>query len=753
MVFSTENDETQTEIRLFEALASLNNIGASINRLGSGKNVSLGDVLRLVVDSAIKVVPGSAAVIYAYEESTQVFNLDSRVSSGDWMPPVVGDEPRLNGLGMRAIRQRCRILSYQETDIEIHPQKIQAGARSVASCPMIVADHVVGILYLYLNENRAFSQMELLLLDNFVNQTAMAIDQAYHIASVHRDLARKEEELNHLRRTGLLISSRLKLDETLEAILQMALEVTNAEYGIFRLVDKNNQYLIMRALAGEQLSRPQIEAIPLESNSVMAWVARKRQPVCITDLQEEPWVSTYYPLDAVLNMRSELAVPLVGASGRLEGVLNLESPEVNTFSEQDSHLLQALATQAVIAIQEARLLDALQEIAELLLSQPYETVLNRLAELSQDLLNAVSSSIWVLDGDQLILQASSPGQDHSQSLPLHKSLAGQAVLSRGPVTVSDASTDTRFHRADLARTQGWSRVLVVPLLSSGDSDPVGAFSVYGSTISTTNFTESDWDKKVLNFLAQYAALAVHNANHQLALRAAQEQRSVAETFAAVGDIAANLLHQLNNKVGTIPVRIQGIQDKCRSILEQEKYLALNLAEIEISAREAMDVVRENLAYLNPIRLAPVNIAECINTAIEEAELPTSITIQTTGLDHLPPVNAGKRGLVMVFVNLFQNAAEAMNGNGLVDLRGQVRSGWVEIAVTDNGPGIASDLHEKIFELNFSGRPDKKAGKLGFGLWWVKTWMARLGGSVQVVSDGIHGTTFWLRLPFEAKTEA
>jgi signal transduction histidine kinase len=56
------------------------------------------------------------------------------------------------------------------------------------------------------------------------------------------------------------------------------------------------------------------------------------------------------------------------------------------------------------------------------------------------------------------------------------------------------------------------------------------------------------------------------------------------------------------------------------------------------------------------------------------------------------------------------------------------------------------LHEHIFELNFSGRTNTRIGKLGFGLWWVKTLMTRLGGSVQVESDGEHGTTFRLRLP-------
>jgi sensor histidine kinase regulating citrate/malate metabolism len=54
------------------------------------------------------------------------------------------------------------------------------------------------------------------------------------------------------------------------------------------------------------------------------------------------------------------------------------------------------------------------------------------------------------------------------------------------------------------------------------------------------------------------------------------------------------------------------------------------------------------------------------------------------------------------------------------------------------------LHARIFELNFSRTAHP--GKLGFGLWWVKTLMNRLGGSVIVESDGQHGATFRLRLP-------
>ena len=304
----------------------------------------------------------------------------------------------------------------------------------------------------------------------------------------------------------------------------------------------------------------------------MGWVCYNRQPALVHDLLEPPWNRIYYPLDAEMKMRSELAVPLINASGRVEGVLNLESPQVGAFSEPDSHLLQALATQAVTAIQEARLLDALQEVAQLLITHTSREVLARLVELSCDLLNASSAHIWLVEGDWLVLHAVHGDIEQERRLPLHNSLTGQAVLGRTILTTHDVREDERFHRHDLARVQNWTSALIMPLMISDAQEPIGAFSVYSTISESGRFAESDWDKKILTCLAHYAVLAIQNASNLEALRTVQEQHAVAETFAAVGDIAANLLHQLNNKVGTIPVRIQGIQDKCQQI-SKRRYLS------------------------------------------------------------------------------------------------------------------------------------------------------------------------------------
>jgi GAF domain-containing protein len=744
----TDADLTSADSRLLEALASLNQIGAAINRIGPGERerVSMEATLRLIAESAIKVVPGSSAVMYTYDQAKPDFDPSSRVSAGEWQASILDDIPRPDGMGMRAITQRRRVLSYDERGLQIHPSKVRAGAKAVVCFPLVVAEQAVGVLYVYLHQDRQFSQLELLMLDNFVNQAAMAIYQTRRLADVQRDLARKEDEWNRLRRAGLLISSRLRLEETLEAILQMAMEVTGAQYGSFRLVDESGQELITRAIAGEHLGRPLMRPLPIDASSIVGWVAEHRQPVCIHDLHAEPWNRIYHPLDPDLEMRSELAVPLIGASGRLAGVLNLESPGVGAFSEEDSLLIQALATQAVIAIQEVRLLDALQEVAQLLLTQTCHQVLGRLVELARDLLNIAASAIWTLEGDQLVLEVASAGHQHGERLPLHASLIGQALVSRGPVLVDDVRTDPRFAHPELARVQGWSRALIVPLLTSDGREPVGAFSVYSAGTTQGRFAESEWAEKVLTCLAYYAALAVQNAAHQEALRAAQERHAVAETFAAVGDIAANVLHHLNNKVGTIPVRIQGIQDKCQPALADDDYLATNLTEIERSACEAMASVRENLSHLHPIDLAAVNVVTCVTRALEAVDLPDAMHVELLGLDTLPPVVAGERSLSLVFTNLLENAADAMQQAGTVTVSGAAHGSWVEVAVSDSGPGIPPELHDRIFEFNFSGRTSARPGKLGFGLWWVKTLMVRLGGSVVVESDGQRGASFRLRLP-------
>ncbi len=591
------------EERLVAALGRMGEIEIAVNRLDPDDSLALGDILQRTAEAAAGLIEGASAEIAIGEE---------RPSAG--RPQVAPD------------------------------------AGLILNLPFRVTNRQLGVLSVGLPPGRTLAPAEEAILHNFAHLTAGALLHA----AAHRDrdaqrmLARKEDELALLRHAGLLISSRTGLQDTLETILHMALEITHARYGIFRLVDRKRGVLVMAAIAGEDLGRPAVEALPINVTSVMGMVAKTQQPVIIADVREMPWAKIYYPLDHGLQMRSELAVPLVGAGGRLEGVLNLESPQIGAFTEADGHLLQGLAGQAVIAIQEVRLLDALRDTSARVLSQNLEQVLAHIQALREELVNG----------------------------------------------------------------------------------------------------DTEWDRKVGAILSQYAALAQESATRQEALREAREAHAIAETFAAMGDIAANLLHHLNNRVGTIPVRVEGIQDKCARQIAESPYLAANLAEIERAALDAMRTVRERLALLHPINPGPVNIADCLAEALRAARLPGGVRVeQSAQLSGLAPVLASREGLTLVLLNLLDNAGEALGGRGRITISGAVTDNSVELTVTDNGPGVPPELQSRIFEFDFSGqRREAKGSRLGFGLWWVKTLIARAGGSIAVESDGRSGTAFRIRLP-------
>ncbi len=585
------------ESRLLLSLERINALAAAVNRLDGDDPAGLDALLRRIEAAAEGVTDGASASI----------------ALGEW--PIASDSDSI-------------------------------------TLPLRVADQQLGVLIVSLAHPRPLERGELLLLQSLANTATTALTEAGARRDTLRTLSRKEDELTLLRRAGLLISSRTGLQDTLETILQMALEVTGARYGIFRLVDRSRGALVMAAIAGDNLGRPAVEALPINVTSVMGMVAKTRQPVMIADVRQPPWAKIYYPLDHGLQMRAELAVPLLGAGGRLVGVLNLESPQVAAFTEADSHLLQSLASQAVIAIQQVRLVDALRDTSARVLTQEPAQVAEHLHGLREELI-------------------------------------------------------------------------------SGDAE---------------------WDRKVDAILAQYEALARENAARRQLLAEAQEARGVAESFAAMGDVAANLLHHLNNQVGTIPARVEGIQDKCAPQLAQSAYLAANLAEIERAALAAMQTVRERLALLRPITPAPVSVSECLDDALRAARLPGGVSVlPAAGLSSLPPVMAGREGLSLVLLNLLDNAGEALGDRGEIRVSGCDQGQWVEVTVADDGPGIPPDMHGRIFEFDVSGRRrGARNGRLGFGLWWVKTLLTRLGGTITVESDGKRGTTFRLRLPTAAQ---
>ena len=156
MTTVSEKEFETIQPRLLDALASLNEIGAAINRLNSQVNVA--GTLQRIAESAVKVVPESSAVIYAYDGKTKGFDITSRVAVGALTQAAFDDRPRPGGFGMRAIKEQRRVISYEEPDLEIHPDVAATGAHVLSCFPMIVADQPMGGLYICLGQIRHFTR-------------------------------------------------------------------------------------------------------------------------------------------------------------------------------------------------------------------------------------------------------------------------------------------------------------------------------------------------------------------------------------------------------------------------------------------------------------------------------------------------------------------------------------------------------------------------------------------------------------------
>jgi len=742
--------KNSTELAL--ALTTLTGIAARINQLRFGPD--LYPTLTMLAHEAVRAAAAGiasghkpAVVLWVFNKAEQTFDPVSRVAVGEPPGTALDDFPRPDGIGMQAVRQKRCLLSSEPGAPGIHPAKKAAGVQALACYPLVAGGDVVGALYVYHYHLADFSPVELLMLDNFTQLAAMAVYYGRQLGSLNRALTRKVREMEKLKRASRLIGSRINLGETLREILNIGLDLTAAQYGSFEWYDRRRDLLVSKALVGSKEQPHPEPNLPVNEQSVVGWVAKHKKSARISDLSADPWRSIYRPLPIDRDMRSELAVPIIGAGGGLVGVLNIESPVANAFSAEDQLLLEALAVQAVVAIQEIRLLDALQEIVQVLLSANEMELFRLIIDRACDLINVSDGGIWLVsEPDTLVLRQCTDVSRLGETLSLSDSFSGQAVRLQRPITIDDVRLEPRFMRPELARKRGWVSAIVVPLLAAHDNaHPVGSFALYAKDMRDF----SDWDKKLLTCLANHAAVAIRDAEQLRLLKQAQERQATAEAIAAVGDVAANLLHQLNNKFGAISARVQGIEDKCAEALTCWPYLANNLREISRSTRQAMDIVRDSMAPLQPLRPQPVNVATCMQHALKRAALPPAISVKLHNLEHLPRVLAGDKQLEMVFYNLIDNARKAMDDAGQLSLQASEVNGFVGVTVADTGRGISPEQQGTIFE--FAGGVNPAAtGQLRFGLWWVKTFVDRFGGRVEFASQPGQGSRFTVWLPVDQR---
>ncbi len=492
--------------------------------------------------------------------------------------------------------------------------------------------------------------------------------------------------------------------------------------------------------------------------------------VATHNLQQIPWddglpgrvmssreaITEIYPECSV-----SLAAPLIWQNS-VRGVLIVYNRDVKrTFRDRDMALLQSLADMtASVGQQNERLARMTAQFrtlhtidVALTSSLGSERVLNLILEKAAELVNAEHGSLRQLDPEsgKLVLKAYY-GDGWTPEKLAYTPRIGQGIARwvaehRRPYL----SLDVRKDPLNIVLFEDMRSSISVPL-QYGQEDPSEPDSLLGVLLleSSRLAAFDQQDVELLEALAQEAVIAIQNASQLQRLRTEQEKRLAAEKWAVMGQAATALAHRINNLMGIVPV---SANETMRSLAKIEmpeserRWIEANLGRIR---RNAQFVLKLSDALFKPFKdsgpAARMDVNHLLKEALESADLPMEIKVTRIFEENLPKVNCSLL-LVDIFLELIINARNAMKHRDQQLLTVSTRTEkddagiWVVAEISDTGRGIPMDQMAhlwKMFQHSDAG--------LGFGLWWLRTFIERQGGSIDCHSDLGKGATFTVWLP-------
>lgn len=239
------------------------------------------------------------------------------------------------------------------------------------------------------------------------------------------------------------------------------------------------------------------------------------------------------------------------------------------------------------------------------------------------------------------------------------------------------------------------------------------------------------------------------------LRATTQQLWQAAKLAGVGELAASIAHELNNPLGTVSLRVEGLLARTPPDDPRRRPLEVVESEVERMARLVANLLQFSRAGRDQV--STVDVCEEVS---KTAELighhlrKRGVHVAPEFAPGVPPIHADRQHLRQVFLNLFTNAVDAMpNGGRLVP---RVRSGTlpggrpaVVIEVTDTGVGIPADLLDRVTEPFFTTKEEGQGTGLGLAI--CRRIVQQHHGTLEVESAAGAGTTIRLTLPTRPDT--
>ncbi len=340
------------------------------------------------------------------------------------------------------------------------------------------------------------------------------------------------DRLAFLYRVSQVFNSSLDFDAVLARVMDEVIAATRAERGFLMLYDADGE-LAFRAARG--LNRQTIDAPGFQiSRGLVERVAREGTPQLASDAQSDSWLSRRASVTD-LRLRSILCVPLQ-SKGSTIGVIYVDNRlQSGIFTADDLELLSALAHQAAIAIDNARLFsDAQSKLSSLRLLHDISADLTSTLDLNrvliaclqrvQNLLGVATASILSVEGDELVFQVAigdKSDQVKPFRVPMGHGIAGWVAQNVQATFSNDVARDPRFyHRVDDGTGFATHALMAAPLIVN--ERVIGVVEVSNKP---GGFSESDVD--LLSTIAGGAAIAIENARlYQIAVEKGRIEREL-----------------------------------------------------------------------------------------------------------------------------------------------------------------------------------------------------------------------------------
>jgi signal transduction histidine kinase len=584
------------------------------------------------------------------------------------------------------------------------------------------------------------------------------------VAQLEAALRREHKKMALVQDVGRALSSSLDLDALLHVIMEKITQLMDADRSTLYLLSDDGTQLWSKVAQGGEVVEIRLKV----GEGIAGWVASSGEVVNIPDAYVDTRFQPAVDLRSGYRTRSILCAPMRNTQGEIVGVLQVLNKAGGPFTADDEDLLQALAAQAAIAIENAKLyhsliaqnrllarakddlqrktyeVNALFEVEqELSRHQELDDLLDRILKRTIVVLGAESGTIALREPDGAELRFRTvvgPAATRLDQLviPVGYGVIGWVVARGHAVIVDDPSADER-HASDLAArldVQQPRNLMCAPLIDGEEA--LGAIEVLdkrpGHDDDGRRGMFGDSDLKLLVLIAGQIAKAI-------TLWRSRSERESKDRLASIGRMLAGVLHDLKTPMTIISGYAQ-LMATTEEPNQREAYVDHILRQFDIMS----GMTREVLAFARgdaDIFIRKVYLHQFIE------EVQTQLRAALAGREIALEVEASFDGvaffdhnkLLRVLHNLARNAADAMPDGGTFRIRTGREDEWLVIEASDTGTGIPPEVQRRLFALFASG----KRGGTGLGLAIVKKIVDDHGGNIDW-KTGPQGTTFRIRLP-------